>query len=84
MLRYAYDLQPAAICHALRQVFGLKNVNLNNGRMLAQIIAWYEAGMDFADAYHLALSQKHECLKTFDEPFIKHSKKLSELRVGKP
>jgi predicted nucleic-acid-binding protein len=84
VLRYAYELEPDEVCNAFRMVFGLKNVSLNNSRMVAQIIAWHEAGLDFADAYHLALSQQNECLKTFDDQFIKRSKKLCDFRVEKP
>ena len=84
VLRYAYELNPEEICNAFRMVFGLKNVSLNNGRLVEQIIAWHEAGLDFADAWHLALSQNNECLKTFDEQFIKRSKKLCDFPVKKP
>lgn len=84
VLRAAYDLEPPAICEAFRRAFGLKNVTLSNGRLIAQAIAWHESGLDFADAFHLALSQRHEALKTFDADFIKRAKMLSECRVEKP
>lgn len=84
VLRYAYDLTPAEVCDALRKVFGLGNVHLTNGQRVAQAIAWHEAGLDFGDAFHLALSQGMEVLKTFDRDFIRKSKDLSECRVEKP
>lgn len=84
VLRAAYDLEPAEVCNAFRRVFGLGNVALSNGRLVAQAITWHEAGVDFADAFHLALSQEHESLKTFDHDFIKRAKTLSECRVEKP
>ncbi len=84
VLRAAYDLKPAAVCDALRQVFGLPNVALANGQSVAQAIDWHETGLDFADAFHLALSQNHESLKTFDVDFIKRSKALGNCRVEKP
>ena len=84
VLRAAYDLDPAAICDAFRRVFGLKNVALSDGQRIAQAITWHEAGLDFADALHLALSHEHESLKTFDGDFIKRARKLSECRVEKP
>lgn len=84
VLRAAYDLDAGSICSALRQVFGLKNVHLSNARLMAQVIAWHEAGLDFADAFHLALSQEQEALKTFDADFIRRAKSLSECRVEKP
>lgn len=84
VLRAAYDLKPMAVCNALRQVFGLPNVMLANGQIIAQAINWHEAGLDFADAFHLALSQNQESLKTFDADFIKRAKILSDCRVEKP
>lgn len=84
VLRYAYDLNPADICDAFRKVFGLPNVSLTNGQRVAQAISWHEAGLDFADAFHLALSQGMNSLKTFDKDFIKKSKDISECPVEKP
>jgi predicted nucleic-acid-binding protein len=84
VLRAAYDLKPEAVCDALRKVFGLPNVTLANGQMVAQAIDWHESGLDFADAFHLALSQNHGSLKTFDADFIKRAKTLGNCRVEKP
>lgn len=84
VLRYAYDFSPTAICQALRKVFGLKNVHLNNAQRIAQVMTWHEAGLDFADAFHLAQSQQCQALKTFDEKFVKRAKKLSSCIVQKP
>jgi predicted nucleic acid-binding protein len=84
VLRYAYDLTPAEVCDALRKVFGLGNIHLTNGQRVAQAIAWHEAGLDFGDAFHLALCHGIEVLKTFDKDFIRKSKDLSECRVEKP
>lgn len=84
VLRAAYELPPAAICAAFRGVFGLANVTLGNAPMLAKVIDWHEAGLDFADAFHLALSQGQDAIKTFDVNFIKRGKSLSECRVEKP
>lgn len=85
MLRYAYELAPADICAALRGLFGLKNVALGNAQRVALALSGHEAGLDFADAFHLAHSQGQEALKTFDGDFIKRARKLSSgCRVEKP
>lgn len=84
VLRAAYDLPPAAICDAFRRVFGLPNVTLANARRVVRAIAWHESGLDFADAFHLALSSEQPAIKTFDINFIKRAKNLSECRVEKP
>jgi predicted nucleic-acid-binding protein len=84
VLRAAYDLSAPDVCHALRKTFGLPGVSLVNARRTAQIIDWHEAGMDFADAFHLALSASHESMKTFDVDFIKQARKLTTYIVEKP
>jgi predicted nucleic-acid-binding protein len=84
VLRAAYDLKPADICSAFRALFGLENVALANGALIALAITWHEAGLDFAGALHLALSQEHASLKTFDADFIKRARSLSDCRVEKP
>lgn len=83
-LRAAYELQPSTICEALRRVFGLKNVALANGEAVAKALEWHEAGLDFADALHLALSKEHDVLKTFDTGFIKRARSLGLGGVEKP
>ena len=84
VLRFAYDFRPEDICKALRKLFGLANVKLNNDFIVAQAIDWHEQGLDFADAFHLALSQEQKSLTTFDENFVKHANKLSGCTVRKP
>ncbi len=84
VLRAAYQLEPAAVCEALRRVCGLANVTLANAPMIAQVIAWHESGLDFADAFHLALSKDQDALKTFDANFVKRGKALSDCGVEKP
>lgn len=84
VLRFAYEFEPKEICDSLRKLFGLPNVWLSNEFAVAQAITWHEAGLDFADAFHLALSQNQPTLKTFDVKFIKLAKDLSACRVEKP
>ncbi|NUN16716.1 MAG: type II toxin-antitoxin system VapC family toxin [Myxococcales bacterium] len=84
VLRFAYEFEPNEICNAFRKLFGLANVKLANDFTVAQAINWYEQGLDFADAFHLALSQNAESIKTFDDKFIKKSKSLSKCVVEKP
>lgn len=84
VLRYAYEFEATTICAAFRKLFGLRNVRVTNAQLLAQVIDWHEQGLDFADAFHLALSQQHPKLKTFDEKFIKRAKKFTSCAVEKP
>lgn len=84
VLRAAYELEPAAICAAFRKVFGLANVFVRDRQLHAQAIAWHEQGLDFADALHLAMSQDHQSLKTFDARFIRRAQALGKCRVEQP
>ena len=84
VLRAAFDLSPADICTAFRRLCGLHNVTVSDGPLVAQVIDWHEAGLDFADAFHLALSKDQDTLKTFDADFIKNAKKRTDRRVERP
>ena len=84
VLRAAFDLSPADVCQALRNILGLANVHVGNALMIAQIIEWHEAGFDFSDAFHLATTQDQDCLKTFDAEFIKLAKRHTDRRVERP
>ena len=84
VLQFAYEFESIAICTALRKLFGLRNVRIANAQLVAQAIDWHEQGLDFADAFHLALSQQLPSLKTFDDKFIKRAKKLTHCAVEKP
>lgn len=84
VLRAAYELDAETVCAAFRRVFGLSNVSLASAQRVAQALAWHEAGLEFADAFHLALSQGHPTLKTFDGQFIKRAGSLGACRVEKP
>ncbi len=84
VLRAAFDLSPADICTALRRICGLHNVTVSDGQLIAQVIDWHEAGFDFADAFHLALSKEQDSLKTFDAGFIKNARKHTDRRVERP
>lgn len=69
---------------ALRRVCGLKNVSVSDGQLVALVIDWHEAGLDFADAFHLALSRDREAMKTFDDDFVKKARRLTDRRVERP
>lgn len=84
VLRCAYELGPAEICAALRKVFGLDKVRLENLPRVARAMAWHEAGLDFADAFHLASSQEQAALKTFDRQFVSRGQGLGRCRVELP
>lgn len=71
VLRAVYELSPETIHRSLLQVLGLVNVQIEKAEQIAQALAWYEGGMDFADALHLALATGVDRFLTFDQRFVK-------------
>lgn len=84
VLRFAYHFKPDEICEAFRNLLGLSNVQLANGNLIAQTLQWYEHGLDFADAFHLAQSQNCSAIYTFDSKFVKKGKGLTKCEVQLP
>ena len=61
---------------ALRHVLGWPNMRLPGEGVLFRAVAWYEQGLDFADALHLALSPADATLLTFDRNFVTRAKRM--------
>ena len=71
VLRYSYKYDAPDIIRAFRMVLGLPNIEAEDAKRLASALTWHQAGMDFADALHLASSQACSMLYTFDRDFAK-------------
>lgn len=78
VLRYAYDFEVDQIAQAIRKLLGLPNVKVAHAARAAQVLDWYEQGLDFADAFHLAASEETDGLRTFDTRFVKRAARLKE------
>ncbi len=76
VLRAAYNLSSAAIIRALRHILGLPNVQAEMSDQFEKAIDFYEKGLDFADALHLASSPEGTLFYTFDTAFIKRARSL--------
>lgn len=59
------------ILQSLRALLGLPNFKPKSFEALCHAIKWYESGMDFGDALHLALSEGDEVFISFDKAFGK-------------
>lgn len=84
VLQYAYKFSPQEIVAALRRLFGLKDVVLEDGERVAMALEWHEQGLDFADALHLAASPEGTPFYTFDRKLIKASRGVSRQDVREP
>ncbi len=72
---------------ALALLLPMQGLQLENPPAARLALAWYEQGMDLADALHLALSQLHSGFLTFDEKMVKKATKVkpaSRCTVGLP
>jgi predicted nucleic-acid-binding protein len=65
------DFSRDEILQGLRTLLGLPNFKPKSFEALCHAIKWYESGMDFGDALHLALSEGDEAFVTFDKAFGK-------------
>jgi len=84
VLRFAYGFAPKAIYQAIMNLLGLPNVHVARPDMLYQALQIYKAGLDFADAMHLAANSNCPALLTFDKAFIRRAKGLTDCRVMEP
>jgi predicted nucleic acid-binding protein len=74
VLRSAYRFDADAISAAFRGLLGLPNVVPESPAALAQALDGYEAGLDFADALHLASAHAASAFYTFDRRLLRSAK----------
>ena len=66
VLRFSYQLDGVAVLRALRGIVGLQRVSVEDSLAVAEALDLLGAGMDFADALHLASSPEAAHFATFD------------------
>lgn len=69
------DCTRAEIVKGLRALFGLPNFKPMALDEIDRALIWFDAGMDFGDAVHLALSAKADGFVTFDRALAKQAVK---------
>ena len=84
VLRSAYGFTARRIADAFRGVAGLPGVSVEEPAQLAQALDWMSAGMDFADALHLAKARGCTAFLTFDRRLTKLAATLTPLAVEAP
>jgi len=72
----ANDCSREEISKGLRALLGLANFVPREPEVLLCALNWYEQGMDFGDAMHLAASAQDDALLTFDRDFAKISNRM--------
>ncbi len=76
VLSAVYDLPAASIRRAMRHILGLPMVVVEQPEQIALALDYYERGLDFADAIHLAASPEAASFHTFDRKFVKAAASL--------
>ncbi len=79
----SYRLTRPQVLAQLRHFLSLPTVTVENPLRVAKALAWAEAGMDFADALHLAAAENCAAFITFDRPLVKAAR-LHGLTIRSP
>lgn len=62
-----YNLPRTVVVERVRHLCGLPCIEVEDSAAAAQALSWYAAGMDFADALHLASTPETAGFVTFDK-----------------
>jgi predicted nucleic-acid-binding protein len=84
VLRHAYSIDATTIISGFHKLLGLPLVVMEDSWAAFQALKWYEEGLDFADALHLASSPKAARFASFDKSLIKKSIKIEAIEVFEP
>ncbi len=71
-----YNLPRPVVIERVKHVLGLPNIITQDEDIVVLALNWHEAGMDFADALHLASSLPVEAFATFDKKILSNAEKL--------
>lgn len=74
VLRAVYGFSREEISGAIRSLLRLASVSVDDRAAVFQVLDWFDAGFDFADALHYVRSAGLE-LKTFDKKFIARARR---------
>lgn len=84
VLRSAYGLSAAEIRLRLAAFAGLPTVSVQEPQILATALAYFQGGMDFADALHVAGGAGCEAFVSFDQRLVRRAKALGVTTVRAP
>lgn len=79
VLRFSYEAQRETIGEVLQKLLGLRHLEITRRGDVMRACEWYLAGMDFADALHLALSGEASSFATFDRKLATRAAKVEAL-----
>jgi predicted nucleic-acid-binding protein len=78
VLRTSYRLDRRSIGDGLRRLVGLPGIEVEDGAVVARAFAWFDGGLDFADALHLASSEGADAFATFDRALQRRARAIPD------
>lgn len=83
VLRSIYGFPRLRVCEGLRAFAQLSNVTVEDVDHARNALDWFEQGMDFADALHLAAAEREGCdpFASFDRKLIASARKARAFKV---
>ena len=84
VMRTSYNYSASKIAWSLTELGGLPGVVVEEPFRVAQALEWFEEGMDFADALHLARSQHCDAFISFDRKLVRRAQQLGITTVTHP
>jgi predicted nucleic-acid-binding protein len=77
VLSFTYRLDRPAIARVFTRLLGFRRLAVEDRDAVRRALAGYEAGLDIADALHLASSAEDERFATFDRPLAQAAELLA-------
>jgi predicted nucleic-acid-binding protein len=84
VLRAAYGFPAAEIGRFFRALLGLPGLLVDGPERIGRALDAYDAGLDFADALHLAFAGGAEAFATFDRRLARRAPRLTGVRIVGP
>ena len=84
VLRSAYGFPTTEIGRFFRALLGLPAIATDDPERIARALDGYDAGLDFADALHLAFAGSAGSFATFDRRLARRAARLTGLRIVAP
>ena len=84
VLQSAYRFSRTEIVEALGSFAGLPRVTLEDPARALKALDWFAAGMDFADALHLASTENCEAFVSFDRRLVSVASRVGAATVRAP
>lgn len=75
VLRHAYGLDPGAVRSALSTLLGVGTIEMEDRAAVLRALSWNAAGMDFADALHLAVCGEASVFLSFDRALARAARR---------